>query len=927
MIIDWSMDKDKNSRAVIDGPDIRRQGIDVNTIKDDGVLGRLKFVSKAEDYQVYGKAIPDTMLNEEIKQSETYQNFLVVSTGLIPPKKSRSKGSKVSKEIVTPKKKSSITADDNIIPEPDVALKLGKPTFHFPADFVVIDFDDDPRVPLILRRALIDVFEGKLTLRVGKEAITFNLDQTLRYLANYNDMKANRIDVIDMACEEESDFLLEKVDAFLALEDDPTLPKVDQSYVDTEGDILILEAFLNDDPSLPPPNQGNYMPQVRKELKIYEAKSDKSSIDEPLEVDLKDLPPHLEYAFMEGDDKFLVIIAKNLSVEEKTALITILKLHKKTSNQRFNIREGSILKSTMSSRMRFLNSPIVIGWRVCINYQKLNEATRKDHFPLPFIDQMVERLAGNQYYCFLDGFSVYFPIPIDPKDQEKTTFTCPYGMFAYRRMPFGLCNASGTFQRHQPLSKLGEEPLYGKEGIVLGYKISKDDNEVDKAKVKVIAKLPHPTTVKGIRSFLSHAGFYRHFIKDFLKIAQPMTRLLEKDTPFLFSKKCVKAFQTFKRKLTEAPIMIAPDWDMTFDLICDASNFAIGVVLEERQDKHFRRIHYVSKTMTEVESSYTTTKKEMLAVVYAFEKFWSYLILNKSIVYTDHSPLKYLFVKKDSKEAIDILKAYHYRPTGGHYGPNYTTKKVFDSGFYWPTIYRDAQDLVKTCDGIDFMDPFSSSRGNKYILIAIDYLSKWVEAKALLTNDARVVCKFLKNLFARFRFPQAIISDHETHFCNDQFRKVMLKYGVTHPLATTYHPQTSGQVEIKSFDDVFIARKPLILLRLAIIDPPGDIMARTTLPKRCLTPVSIGLQSFVMPINWSNLVKLVNVREKFYSGIKCLKIPSNFVRFLTYGASISWGHSRLHEGTSICSWPSITCRNGLKRKRFLPTTPELFVNS
>nr|GFA72812.1 reverse transcriptase domain-containing protein [Tanacetum cinerariifolium] len=251
----------------------------------------------------------------------------------------------------------------------DVFVKVG--TFHFPADFVVVDFDADPRVPLILgrsflktKRALIDVFKGELTLRVGKEAITFNLDQTSRYSANYNDMTANRIDVIDMACEEysqevlsfsdviasgnptpyydpiisttsstltpfeNSDFLLEEVDAFLALEDDPTSPKVDQSYLASKGDILFLESFLNDNPSLPPPNQRSYLPEVRKELKICEVKSDKSLIDEPPEVELKDLPPHLKYIFLEGDDKFPVIIAKDLSVEEKTALITVLKSHK-----------------------------------------------------------------------------------------------------------------------------------------------------------------------------------------------------------------------------------------------------------------------------------------------------------------------------------------------------------------------------------------------------------------------------------------------------------------------------------------------------------------------------------------------------------------------------------------------------------------------
>ncbi|GKE70878.1 reverse transcriptase domain-containing protein [Tanacetum coccineum] len=178
------------------------------------------------------------------------------------------------------------------------------------------------------------------------------------------------------------------------------------------------------------------------------------------------------------------------------------------------------------------------------------------------------------------------------------------------------------------------------------------------------------------------------------------------------------------------------------------------------------------------------------------------------------------------QEAVDILTACHSGPTGGHYGANYTAKKVFDSGFYWPKIYKDAYELVKNCDscqrqgkisqhdempqnsikvceifdvwGIDFMGPFTSSRGNTYIFVAVDYLSKWVEAKALPTDDSRVVVKFLKSLFARFGTPRAIISDRGTHFCNDKFAKVISKYGVTHRLATAYHPQTSGQVEVSN---------------------------------------------------------------------------------------------------------------------------------
>nr|GEX95637.1 reverse transcriptase domain-containing protein [Tanacetum cinerariifolium] len=407
-----------------------------------------------------------------------------------------------------------------------------------------IDFDADPRVPLVLERsflkigrALIGVYEGELTLHVGKEAVTFNLDQNLRYSSNYDDMLVNRIDVIDVACEEysqeilrfyvsgnptlsvkpivstfsptltpfrDSDFLLEETDAFLAIDDEPISSEIDDSYYESEGEILLLKEFLNNDPSSPP------LPL--QELKIVEPKNEKSSIDEPLVVELKDSPPHLEYAFLEGDDKLPIITAKDLNDEEKTALIKVLKSQKqalawqlsdiKGINPKFCIHKilmeddfkpavqhqkrvsQKIHKVIKKEVLKLLNarliylisdspwvSPVqcvpkkgsftvveneeieliptrlVTGWRVCIDYRKLNDATRKDHFPLPFMDQMLERLAGNDYYCFLDGFSGYFQIPIDPQGQEKTTFTCPYGTFAYRRMPFGLCNTPGTFQR------------------------------------------------------------------------------------------------------------------------------------------------------------------------------------------------------------------------------------------------------------------------------------------------------------------------------------------------------------------------------------------------------------------------------------------------------------------------------------------------
>nr|GEW34440.1 reverse transcriptase domain-containing protein [Tanacetum cinerariifolium] len=664
----------------------------------------------------------------------------------------------------------------------NVFVKVGK--FYFPADFVVLDFIADPRVPLILGRpflstghALIDVYEGEIILRHDEQSLTLKCGDTPSI--SYNNFESlNKVDLIDATCEEysqevlgfsdivasgnptpfyepivlnsspsltlfgESDFILKEIENYL--NDD----SIEDSEFDMEGDLLILEALLNSDPSPPLPNQKDYFPEVHKDLKVIEPKeNDKSSNDEPLEVKLKDLPPHLEYAFL-GDNKWPIIIAKDLSVDEKSALLKVQsqrrvnpKIHDVIKKEVEKLLDAGLIYPISDSpwfshvhcvlkkgRMTVITNDenelvptrLITGWRVCIDYQKLNEATRKDHFPLPFMDQMLERLARKEYYCFLDGFSGYFQIPIDPKDQEKTTFTCPYGRFAYKRKPFGLCNAPGTFQR------------------------------------------------------------------------------------------CMMAIFHDMIEQTMEP----------FELMCDVSDFAVEAVLGQRIKKHFRPIHYTSKTMTEAETNYTTTEKEMLAVVYALEKFRSYLIMNKSIVYTDHSALKYLFAKKDvkarllrwilllqkfdfkvvdtkgaenyaadhlsrlensyenvfdpkeineffpletisklahhdqSQEAVDILTACHSGPTEGHYGANYTAKK-----------------------GIDFMGPFQNSKGNKYILVAVDYLSKWVEAKALPTNDARVVVKFLKSPLSRFGTPKAIISDRDTHFCNDQFTKVMSKYG------------------------------------------------------------------------------------------------------------------------------------------------------
>nr|GEV64797.1 DNA-directed DNA polymerase [Tanacetum cinerariifolium] len=645
---------------------------------------------------------------------------------------------------------------------------------------------------------------------------------------------------------------------------------IEDSCYDPEGDILYLEILLNDDPSQRPP----------MDLKQVEETKAKSLIEEPPELELKELPSQLEYTFLEETDKLPVIIAKDLKDYEKEALLKVLKSHKwaiawkiieiKGIDPRFcthkivmeedykptvqiqrrvNPKIHEVIKKEViklldaemiypisdspwvspvhcvpkkggmtvvaNENNELIPTRLVTGWRVCIDYRKLNDATRKDHFPLRFMDQMTKRKQLSHALMEL-----------------SLTVACPSACVMF---PFFFANLDKMLKRCEDTNLvLNWEKCHFmcKEGIVLGHKISKSRIEVDRAKVDVIAKLPHPTTVKGVRSFLGHVGFYRRFIQYFSKIARPMTHLLEKETPFVFSKDCIDAFETLKKNLTEASILVVPDWNLPFELMCDASDFAIGAILGQRKMKHFQPIHYASKTMTEAQIHYTTILEnphkdvfenkdinenfplETLGSISSgstpwfanIENFHARNFIKKGLTsqqkkkffkdlkhyFWDDPYLFWIYADQiicrcvHGQEAIDILKACHEGPTGGHHGANLTTKKVFDAD-------EMPQNAIQVCEifdvwGIDFMGPFPSSRGNKYILVAIDYLSKWVEAKALPTNDTRIEVKFLKSLFARFGTPRAILSDRGTHFCNDQFAKVMTKYGVTHRLATAYHP-------------------------------------------------------------------------------------------------------------------------------------------
>ncbi|CAA7016379.1 unnamed protein product [Microthlaspi erraticum] len=835
----------------------------------------------------------------------------------------------------------------------DLPVRVGN--VEIPTNFVILEMDEEPKDPLILGRPFLAT-AGAIINLFWVETLDQFADEYLEELATADQLQL----ALTEKAEEKSYFNTESLEYAQLLDSHRgTVPN------DVVEEIIGRSVRVEE------------IHKVEAEHDLEQPSDDDWSEVKAPKVDLKTLPDGLRYAFLGPNSTYPVIVNQELTPPQLTSLLNELRKFKRAIGYSLedikgispelcthrihldNESKGSIehqrrlnpnLKEVVKKEiLKLLDagviypisdstwvSPVhcvpkkggitvvknekdemiptrtITGHRMCIDYRKVKAPATFQRCMTSIFSDLIEDTVE----VFMDDFSVY----------GSSFVSC-------------LSNLCRVLKRCEDTNLvLNWEKCHFmvREVIVFGHKISEKGIEVDQAKIEVMSQLAQPKTVKDVRSFLGHAGFYRRFIKDFSKIARPLTRLLCKETEFMFDEECLKAFEMIKTALVTAPIVQAPNWDYPFEIMCDASDYAVGAVLGQRIDKKLHVIYYASRTMDGAQGRYATTEKELLAVVFAFEKFRSYLVGSKVIVYTDHAALRHLLAKKDTKprllrwilllqefdlEILDkkgvengvadhlsrmmvngpapiddtlpeeqlllveslgksvglavrleqskavkekeapwyadyanylvcgevpadlspyqkkkffmdishyfwdesylfkrgsdglfrrciaqeevegILEHCHGSSYGGHFATFKTASKVLQAGFWWPSLFKDTHDFIARCDrcqregsiskhnempqnpilevevfdvwGIDFMGPFEPpSHGNRYILVAVDYVSKWVKAIASPTNDAKVLLKLFKSIiFPRYGVPR--VTSGQVEVSNKQIKRIL----------------------------------------------------------------------------------------------------------------------------------------------------------
>ncbi|WVZ03967.1 hypothetical protein V8G54_024773 [Vigna mungo] len=546
----------------------------------------------------------------------------------------------------------------------------------FPTDFYILDMKDEEGIKsstiilgrpfMMTPRIKIDVHVGTLTMKIGDEKVHFNGLEAMKH-----------------PIEEHSLFCID------LLSDIEDAVSIDDTSMASECDVEVAEITLGSKilPSVvqPPILEGGKLPVIISALLSDEQEKRLLQVirdhKKAIGWTLADIPSISSFFCMhkillEEDAKpvrqpqrrlnpqLMEVVKKEVTKLLQAGIIYQISDSTWVSPVHVVPKKSGVIV-VKNEKDELIPTRIQNSWRVCIDYRRLNHVTRKDHFPLPFMDQMLDRSTGKSHYCFLDGFSGYFQICIALEDQHKTTFTCPFGTYAYRKMPFGLCNALGTFQRcmlsiftdlleHCIEVFKDDFSVYGSSFDNCLANLARVLQRCEETNLVLNFEKCHFMVEQGIvlGHVVSRNGIYRRFIQDFSKIANPLSSLLQKDVPFNFGEKCKAAFDSLKRALTTTPVIQPPDWTLPFELMCDASNFAVGAVLAQRNGKLPHVIYYSSRTLDTAQANYTTFEKDLLAVVFALDKFRSYILGSKVIVYTDHDALKFLLKKADSKPRL-----------------------------------------------------------------------------------------------------------------------------------------------------------------------------------------------------------------------------------------------------------------------------------